>query len=80
MSLCGRMGAWWWGCAALGRRKWAGGDRWTENGCGAVVLHWVGLTGGCGMDGRAGLMARVERRRQALEEKGENECRTYICV
>lgn len=47
MSLSCRVGVWWWGCAALGRRKWAGGDRLTEEG-----LVWGGSVALGRVDGR----------------------------
>ena len=84
MSLPCRVGVWWWGCAAIGRRKWTGGDRLTEKGLvwgGSVAL---GRVDGRMRDGRkgAGLMGQDGETQTGFGRggEGENEWRTYICV
>jgi hypothetical protein len=56
-----------WVRPSLGRRKRADGDRLTEKG-----WVWAGSVASGRIDGRAGLMVRAERQRQALEA-GERE-------
>ena len=74
MSLPCRMGV------VIGPRRVVSGlmeiGRWRRVVCGAIVLHWLGLAGRCGIGGRAGLMVRQTSFRRGGKERTSGAC-TY---